>query len=102
MKFKMKIIDYFELSDGRTVFVGYISESEGVISDCHCDLLKNGQYVQQLHVVTEVLIKKYELNDYRAVEVTGPVPFTHECVKSEVWEITYNSKSLSRSLHYYL
>ncbi|GKX59853.1 hypothetical protein SOASR031_21680 [Leminorella grimontii] len=95
MKFKMKIIDYFELSDGRTVFLGYISEDEGVISDCHCDLFRNGLYVQSFHVLREALIKKYEINDYRAIEVTGPVPFTHECVKNEVWEIAYNSKSSS-------
>lgn len=92
MKFRMELIDCFNFSDGRMVLLGCIFGCDNLIKNCKCGLFKNGVYIQELHIITEQIIKKVKMNNYRALETLGALPFNCENIKDNKWEIICNLK----------
>ncbi|EHG6663815.1 hypothetical protein J3893_001522 [Salmonella enterica subsp. enterica serovar Nigeria] len=88
----MELVDCFNFEDGRKVIVGYVYGCEHLIRNCICDLFKNDEFIQKIHITTEQIVRKKIKNEYRALETIEDLPFTHENIKDNKWEIIFNQE----------
>lgn len=73
MSFRMRIDDAFAFEDGRTVFVGIVTTSRGYVAPLRCDLIVDGQVIQQLTLEGEMLPAKRVASAERSVSTVERV-----------------------------
>lgn len=85
MKFEMKVMNVFRLSNGRTVLAGLIDGHPELIRSCTCELQLDGGVHQRFECEGEQIVKKHSENDLRAVATVADVSLTSEDAKSGNW-----------------
>lgn len=53
--FQMDVVDIFAFTDGRTVFVGRVTDGPALIKKCRCTLSFEGKGIQELEIEGEML-----------------------------------------------
>lgn len=88
MKFNMRVLNIFNLSNGRTVFVGEINGHSELINSCVCELRSGENVMAVVDIEGEQIIKKTDLqNKMRALATVKNVELTKEEAESGNWEL---------------
>lgn len=88
MQFEMTIRDMFVFSDGRTILVGPIVGCEALIKACFCEIVSDGGVRQRISIEGEQIVRKFSVNDLRAVATPEAVMLTQDEAQSGDWRLT--------------
>ncbi|QDH70168.1 hypothetical protein [Marilutibacter alkalisoli] len=87
MKFEMKILNVFRLSNGRTVLGGLVANHPQLIKACDCELISEEGVRQRISLEGEQIVKKISTNDLRALATVENVMLTEEEAQSGNWRL---------------
>jgi hypothetical protein len=72
--FEMIVMDVFAFTDGRSVFVGEISQGPKIIRACNCELLVAGVPVAEFRIEGEMIpLRREKKNNHRVVSTVEKV-----------------------------
>jgi hypothetical protein len=87
MRFEMRIMNVFRLSNGRTVFGGLVSGHPELVRACKCELQFEGECRQKLECEGEQIALKHSQNDLRAIGTVEHVSLTPDEAQSGGWKL---------------
>ena len=88
MKFNMRVLNVFNLSNGRTVFAGEIYGHPELVNSCVCEFRYGEDIMAVVDIEGEQIVKKANLqNRMRALVTVKSVELTKEEAESGSWEL---------------
>jgi hypothetical protein len=88
VQFRMKVLNIFRLSNGRTVFAGDISGHPGLIKSCSCELRREDIVRDVIEIEGEQIVKKVDPNNtLRSLATIKDIDMTKEEAQSGDWEL---------------
>jgi hypothetical protein len=96
--FEMAVADVFEFTDGRTVFVGEISQGPNFVRACDCELLVAGVPVAKFRIEGEMIPMHKEQTNLRSISTVEKVDLDLDRCSKEQCKLRSTGRELSSIL----